>query len=248
LLLSVLWGLFVWYIGEGLGGLASGHTLLLMGAPGAALIYALLALAVLPDSGEADQHPAGWLVIIWAVLWTIGAVYQLLPGQNSTAALSSMIGSNASGAPAWLASLDLHLASLIQTLGAVHKLPVMSPGMHMTSLQMAQMPMAHSSGAWLVVAAAIVQLLVGLAVFVPGPFRLVGIGAGICLALVFWVVGESLGSYYTGLATDPNSGPLFVLLALSILGCTQYDHRLRRLYRRFETVLVGADPQNVPPA
>ena len=40
LILSIGWGLFVWYVGEGLGGLASGHTLLLMGAPGAALIYA----------------------------------------------------------------------------------------------------------------------------------------------------------------------------------------------------------------
>jgi hypothetical protein len=43
LAVSIAWAAGVWYIGEGLGGLATGHASLLSGAPGAALLYALLA-------------------------------------------------------------------------------------------------------------------------------------------------------------------------------------------------------------
>ncbi|HUB05112.1 MAG TPA: hypothetical protein VMA76_08575 [Solirubrobacteraceae bacterium] len=37
--------------------------------------------------------------------------------------------------------------------------------------------------------------------------------AAIALNLVYWVVGQGLGGLFQGGATDPNSGPLFVLLA-----------------------------------
>ena len=37
----------------------------------------------------------------------------------------------------------------------------------------------------------------------------------IALAAVLWVVGEDFGQIFTGAATDPNSGPLLVLLALA---------------------------------
>jgi hypothetical protein len=35
-------------------------------------------------------------------------------------------------------------------------------------------------------------------------------------ALGIWAVGESFGQIYSGQATDPNSGPLLVLLAASV--------------------------------
>jgi hypothetical protein len=47
LITSVFWALLVWYLGEGLGGILSGHALLLMGAPGAAVIYGILAIGTL---------------------------------------------------------------------------------------------------------------------------------------------------------------------------------------------------------
>ena len=40
--------------------------------------------------------------------------------------------------------------------------------------------------------------------------------AGIVLSLAYWVVGEGLGGLFQGGATDPNSGPLLVLLACSV--------------------------------
>jgi hypothetical protein len=68
--------------------------------------------------------------------------------------------------------------------------------------------------------------------------RKIAISVGIILSLVFWVVGQSLGGYYTGLATDPNSAPLFILLGVAILGCSQLDQKLSSLFKRIENALV----------
>jgi hypothetical protein len=64
----------VWYFGEGLSGLASGHASLTTGVPGSALLLAVLAAAA--------WGPAPWLPFAWAVLWVGAAVFQALP-QNS---------------------------------------------------------------------------------------------------------------------------------------------------------------------
>ena len=57
---SVAWAVLVWYLGEGLGGLAGGSSSLLTGAPGAALLYAVLALAAWPrhDGGGCGGQAA----------------------------------------------------------------------------------------------------------------------------------------------------------------------------------------------
>jgi len=239
LIASVFWGLFVWYVGEGLGGLASWQTLLLMGAPGAALIYVVLALGVMPPSKRRhDQRPAYWLVLFWALLWSVGAIYQLLPGQNSVSDIGSMISGNASGAPGWLASLDTHAAHAISRL-STQTVSSMA-GMHMTPSQMAQMQTHQVSGFWFIALLAVVQLLISIAVLIPGCARRVAIAAGIVLSLIFWAVGQSFGGYYTGLATDPNSGPLFILLGVAVLGCAEIN--VKQLWRRlagdFEQLMI----------
>ena len=58
---SLPWALGVWYLGEGLGGIASGNASLLTGAPGAVLLYAVLALAAWPRRDRPDVPPARWL-------------------------------------------------------------------------------------------------------------------------------------------------------------------------------------------
>ena len=40
---------------------------------------------------------------------------------------------------------------------------------------------------------------------------------GALLSIAYWALGQSLGGLTTGKATDPNAGPLFVLLALALL-------------------------------
>ena len=48
----------------------------------------------------------------------------------------------------------------------------------------------------------------------PQPF----LALAIVLNLGYWVIGQGLGGiFYTNSATDPNAGPLFILLALVVL-------------------------------
>jgi hypothetical protein len=104
---SLPWALGVWFFGESLAGLASGHASLLTGAPGAALLYGVLALAAWPSSDPSREPPARWLPVAWAVLWVGAAIFQALPGQNTGSAVAGAIGS---GAPGLLGRLDGWLA------------------------------------------------------------------------------------------------------------------------------------------
>lgn len=189
---SVVWGLVVWYIGEGLGGLASGQASLLMGAPGAALLYVVIALGVIPkrsSRSEAKTRPAYWLSIVWAVLWLGGAALQLMSGQNTAASLSVMITGMAAGAPGWLAALDTHVGAFVR-----------------------------DGGDWFVVGLVIAQALIGFLVFWSRRWRAVAVGAGIIISLAFWAVGQGFGQLYSGLATDPSTAPLVILLGIAVLG------------------------------
>jgi hypothetical protein len=103
---SLPWAVAVWFFGEGLSGLASGHTSLLTGAPGAVVLYGLLALAVWPRRDPRHEAPARWLPLAWAVLWVGGAIFQALPGQNTGPAVAGTIV----GGPGWLGRLDASIA------------------------------------------------------------------------------------------------------------------------------------------
>jgi hypothetical protein len=106
---SIPWSLGVWFFGEGVSGLASGHASLLTGAPGSALLYGVLAFAAWPRSDQSHEPPARWLPLAWAVLWVGGAIFQALPGQNTGPAVASAI--TRGGAPGWLGRLDASVAS-----------------------------------------------------------------------------------------------------------------------------------------
>jgi hypothetical protein len=111
---SIPWSLGVWFFGEGLSGLASGHASLLTGAPGSVLLYGVLALAAWPRSDSSREAPARWLPIAWAVLWVGGAIFQALPGQNTGTAVAGAINS---GAPGSLGRLDSSVAGWITRHG-----------------------------------------------------------------------------------------------------------------------------------
>jgi hypothetical protein len=184
---SIGWALGVWYLGEGLGGLASGHASLLTGAPGSALLYAVLAAAAWPRVDGARNAPAGWLPIAWAAVWVGGAFAQLLPGQNTGADVAVRLSARMDGAPGWLT----HLAG--------------SAGLF-----------ASSGGFPIVVGLAALELLVGAGSLVRA-VRLPAVMLGIALALDFWVVGQHLGGLYSGRATDLNSAPLLILMGAAIV-------------------------------
>jgi hypothetical protein len=231
LVASIVWGLGVWYMGEGLGGLLSGHALLLTGAPGAALIYALISLAIFPrketKSKQVDHKPAYWLPIVWAVFWIVGAIYQLLPGQNTVSDVASSIsGLAGGGSPGWLSALQIHSANVIQGFSHANAAKGLGSKMNMTAGHMnilASTTSNHSSGYWFILLFAIVQAAIGILIFLPRQYRKIPIGLGIAVSLIFWFVGQSLGGYYSGLATDPNTAPLFILLGIAILGCGKLE-------------------------
>ena len=80
---SIVWALGIWYFGEGLSGLASGNASLITGAPGSALLYAVLATAAWPRVDGSCEDPARWLRFAWAALWVGGALLETLPSQSS---------------------------------------------------------------------------------------------------------------------------------------------------------------------
>jgi hypothetical protein len=190
---SVAWSLGVWWLGEGLGGILSGSASPLNGAPGAVILYALLAVLLWPAGrGAPAPFPAARAVgahaarALWLLLWLSMAYFAVTPASRAPAAVSSMIGGMADGQPGWLGSLIRGAASLV------------------TGADLA---------ASVVLAVALIVIAAG--VCLPGPVARATLLLAIVVALVIWVLAEAFGMILAGGATDPNSGPLLVLLALA---------------------------------
>jgi len=191
---SVLWAIAVWWLGEGLGEVLNSGASPVSGAPGAVIIYAMLAVLLWPAGQSAASVPfvAARLVgtrvaqALWLVLWLSLAYFSLIPANRAPQALHDMISGMASGEPGWLASLDNHAASLL----------------------------AHQGLAASIVLA-VVLAVIGAGVLLPAPVARVTVIVAIVVAALIWVVGENFGAIFTGSGTDPNSGLLLGLLALA---------------------------------
>ena len=112
---SIVWALGVWWFGEGLGGVLSGAASPLNGAPGAVIIYALLAVLLWPsDRITASAATAPFVAAravgatvargLWLVLWGSLAYFALTPANRAPQALHDMVAGMASGEPGWLAA------------------------------------------------------------------------------------------------------------------------------------------------
>ncbi|MHB8518794.1 MAG: hypothetical protein ACYDBN_10740 [Acidimicrobiales bacterium] len=184
---SIVWALLVWIMGEGLGGLAAGATLL-TGAPGAALLYAVIAILAWPNrDGQRDDRPS-WLALpVWCTLWLTGGGLQLIAGNDSATSFTMMLRAAQSRSPGWIAGIDRHLVRL--------RLP-----------------------GWVAAGVVAVDVLVAIWVLVPGLTRQLSVVVGVVIALTGWLLFQGLGDLTSGQATDPNSGPLIALLALAVAG------------------------------
>lgn len=187
LVASIAWALSVWWLGEGLGGLTTGETVL-TGAPGAALLYAVIALLAFPDrDGKSSIAPSRWAVPAWTSLWVMAVGMQLAANNNTGQSLTTSFADAGSDAGGWIGRLDAHLA--------------------------------HQNISNYVVAAIIASfVLIAMWSLVPGRWRQVSALAGITIALASWLLLQGLGDLTTGSATDPNTGPLMLLLGLAVLG------------------------------
>jgi hypothetical protein len=188
---TVVWSLIVWWLGEGLGGVLSGSATPLMGAPGAVILYALLALLLWPRGDEASGGSLAETSILrrvaplaWLLVWGSEAYFALLPANDSSSALRGMLAGMAGGEPGPIAALDRLLVRLVAHSAAF------GPGF----------------GA--------LFALCALAPFVPTRLARPLYALAMALAAITWV-GQDFGGIFTGQGTDPNSGPLLFLLALS---------------------------------
>jgi hypothetical protein len=207
LTVSFAWALYVWWFGEGFGGLTS-NTLPspLMGAPGAVILYAIVGLLVWPTVKTEGRSPAalGPLgdrggLYLWSGLWVLSAGLWLANVNRAKEATHGMITEMAEASPQWLARIQDSLAK--HTVG---------------------------HGSTVAVVLAVVSLAVALGVWTP--LRWPALVLGIVLSLAYWLYGQDLGGpFWAESATDVNAGPLFVLLAVTLLPVAQVAASSRQL-------------------
>jgi hypothetical protein len=190
---SVAWSLGVWWFGEGLGGVLNGGASPLNGAPGGVILYALLAVLLWPaERGKRAPFVAARAVgahvarALWLVLWLSLAYFAVTPANRAPGAVSGMISAMADGEPHWLSSLLNAVASLVT--GA---------------------DLATS------IALAVALVVIAAGVYLPDPLAKGTLVLAVVVSLAIWVFAQALGGILAGGATDPNSGPLLILLALA---------------------------------
>ncbi len=227
LVVSFFWAFGVWFFGEGLGLIFTGSASALTGAPGSVFIYGFLGLMAWPHGtkvgeGEETEVPVGIAssvagqglggaatpLLVWCGYWSLAAVLFLLPDNRTATSVSSAISGMSSGEPSAYAHF-LNSVGNRFTHGSV-------------------------GTTWLL---AIASLIVGFApLFVrrPSPFLCFG---GL-LAASFWISGQGLGGIFTGSGTDPNTGPLIVLLAFAMVPAVLPDASTWR--SPFSTLLFRA--------
>jgi hypothetical protein len=192
---SIGWALGVWWFGEGLGGVLNGAASPVNGAPGAVIIYALLAVLLWPVWPGRHDRPAPFVAgrftganvarVLWLVLWGSLAFLTLQPATRAPTALGGMVAAMASGQPGWLSGLDNQLGAFLA---------------------------GHGLAAAVVLA--IVLALVAVSVYLPRPAARAGVMLALVTCALIWLA-EGLGGMLTGDGTDPNSAPLLALVALA---------------------------------
>jgi hypothetical protein len=195
LAVSVVWALGVWWLGEGLGGVLTGQAGPVAGGPGAALLYALLAVLLWPPREDALRREpfvgAGLIGatparLVWFVLWGSLAGYAVDRTNRSPQALHNLLAGMSAGQPTWIAAISNHSASVV----------------------------AHR-GLGVSVALAAVLAGVALSVFGKPALARTAVVVATLVSAVIWVTAEALGGLFGGQGTDPNTGPLLMVIALA---------------------------------
>jgi hypothetical protein len=187
---SILWALAVWWLGEGLGMVLTGTASPVNGAPGAVILYALLAVLLWPAARDRPSpFAAGRAVgtgaarLLWLVLWGSLGYLALQPAARAPQAMSSTVSAMASGQPSWLAAADSGIGRLLSHQGLT---------------------------ASIILAAILVTIALG--VYLPVPAVRAVLILAVIAAAALWIA-QGLGGVFSGSGTDPDSGPLLVLLA-----------------------------------
>jgi len=190
LALSIVWSLGVWWFGEGLGDILHGGATPLGGGPGGVLFYAVLAILLWPSGGSDTPFVAARSVgetaakAIWAVVWGLLALLAVVGSGRSPQALHDLVAAF-SGQPGWLAHIDRSTESLLLHHGTA-----------------------------LAILLAVVCVVVAIGVYLPSQISKFTLVLAMVVFAAIWVATQNFGGILAGGATDPNSGPLVIILAL----------------------------------
>jgi len=185
---SILWSLGVWWLGEGTAGVLSGTGNIITGYPGAVLLYAILAGAIWPHTYSVSESDR-------LPRWIARAWYGLWVGAAVLALLPAQGGYRGLSQAIGGAVRDGWIGRADSVIG-LHFLNAGTEGLIVWSLVLAA---------------------IGIAGLGTHRVKRCAVGAGVVFAVAFWVFGQGLGQLTTGMATDPNTGPLLILLALAVL-------------------------------
>lgn len=225
LAVSVVWAFLVWWLGEGLGMLLAGPTNVAMGVPGAVLLYALVAGLVWPSDFRPGRSVATASPLrtagarsAWLALWSLFAFETLRPANRAPRAWHDMIAGMATGEPRWIGAINRAAAALVDHQGIEFS-----------------------------VALAAVCAVIAASVFAPRQLLKTGLMLAIVLATAIWIVAQDFGSIGTGKATDPNSGPLLVLLALCYWPVAVVDRDADSTRQRRSSALESSPAESAGP-
>jgi hypothetical protein len=155
-------------------------------------------------------------VLLYAIIGLL-----VWPGER-TGGLLGARGARAVWATLWLVLAWSWLLAPTSSANATSSAIMSAPGTGwLHSLQSRVASAANGHGFVIALVLALLSAAIGVAVaknWRPMPFLVLAI----VLNVSYWVIGQGFGGiFYTNSATDPNAGPLFVLLALIVLSLTR---------------------------
>jgi hypothetical protein len=213
---SILWGIGVWLVGEGAGALFMGGTSLLTGAPGAALLYPLVTVAIWPvqvSPVEGRGVRAGSVD---------GGGVRAGPTEGSPMPASSMkaraieLVTQAGWVLAWVGSALLELQAANHAAGVPGaQIANGAAGEPWVFAALDRLVGHGVSGSGGLFAALLGSAAVGIGIGVLWRrTRAVALVSGIVVASFVGLVGQNLGGVLTGQGTDPGTAPLLILMAV----------------------------------
>ncbi len=193
-IVSAIWAVIVWYAGEGMSMLLTGQASILTGAPGAVLLYPIIALTFFPvrknDGSSGSLLSRRGLRFMLAGFWVFAALLQLQPYWWQSGQISQQISAMYSSG----------------TLSGI----LIDPSLHWLS------GLTSGIEVPLNIVLIVIFLALGVGLFLSKERQVhPWLVASIVASLLIWWFDEALGMILTGMATDFNSGLLLIVMALA---------------------------------
>jgi hypothetical protein len=196
---SVIWAFSVWWFGEGLGGILTGSSPL-AGVPGGVLLYALIAILLWPKDPAADARRQ--------------------PVSSAASGPLGRTGANLLWLAVWGSFCYFLLLPANRSAGAISQMFAATDGQPgwLTAVMNAFASLAGQRGVQISAALALLCAFAAVGVFSRRLLR-AALAAAVVLSVLIWIA-EGLGGIFTGQGTDPNTGPLLILLAACFVPCS----------------------------